>query len=149
MNASLTRRYARAVFASVVQAGQVDLLVEELRAVDGLLQGQGVLRQTLDNAAFPLSERAAVLTAVLQRMNASETTRRLLQLLLQRGRMPVLPALERELQALADRHAGRLRAALVTAQPINPLTVEGTREILRSKAGKRNVLLEQKLDERS
>lgn len=135
MNGSLTRRYTRALFESAVQSNQVDAVLAEIQELDAVLSQHAEFRQTLENAAFALSQRQQVLDAVAKKMNLSVLTSKFTHLLLDRGRVFLLGSVARLLQQLADKKAGRLRVKVVSAYPLDGAVEQTLAQALQKRTG--------------
>ena len=144
LSGSIARRYAKALLAIGIEKSQFDAFGPELVAFAELL-GNSELRDTLHNPSHPLSRRKAILVAILEKLSFSEPVRNLLLLLLDRNRTEFIPSIARECRALCDEHAGRVRAKVVSAQPLDSAALTRLVSALESKTGKK-VLLEQSAD---
>jgi len=144
ISGSISRRYAKALLAIGVEQRDFEKLGTELAKFAALMKNQD-LNETLENPSYPLSKRKAVLEALIQRVGASKTMRNFLLLLLDRGRTGYIPSISREYQVMADDHAGRIRAEVATATPLDPASVTRLKTALEKKTGKK-VILEQKTD---
>jgi len=144
ISGSISRRYAKALLAIGVETKEFEKLGQELSRFSAMMKHKD-LQETLENPSFPLSKRRGLLEALIKRAGASKTMRSFLMLLLDRGRTGYLVAIAREYQAMADDHAGRIRAEVATAAPLDPASVTRLKTSLEKKTGKK-VILEQKTD---
>jgi F-type H+-transporting ATPase subunit delta len=142
---SLARRYARAILDIGTEKGTFEKMGDELDALSAMLSGSRDLSEALTNPVFPMSRRRAVLEAIIARMAVSPVTRNFLLLLLERERMPYLPSIARELRAMVDAKAGRLRAVVTSARPLSPEHEKNIRAALERTSGKK-VLVEKRQD---
>jgi len=143
---SIGRRYAKALLEIGVKTQSYDALGKELdRTADAFL-GSPELRRTLENPVFPLEKRRTILDELARRLALSKTMRNFLMLLLDKGRLPALPDIARAHRALVDEQAGRVRATLIAARPLEPALVERVRAALEKKTG-RVVVLSTKEDQ--
>jgi F-type H+-transporting ATPase subunit delta len=145
MGGSVARRYARALFQIGVDAGTVEALGQELSDLADLFAGSPELRQTLENPVFKPSEKTAILAKILPRVAPTETVQRFALMLLERGRIRALPAIARAYRELGDRHAGRVRATVISAQALSPPDLERVRRSLETRTQKK-VTLEAQVD---
>lgn len=141
----IARRYARALFELARERNQADVVGDELLRAAASVHDSQELRQAVSNPVFPLSQRKAALLAVLKGMGLSATTCTGVALVLERGRLGALDLIAREFQALADNQLGRIRAEVVSAQPLSPATAKSLGLALQQSTGKQ-VVLEQRLD---
>ena len=142
---SLARRYARALLDIGVAKGSFEQLGAEMDALAAAYSGSRDLAEALTNPVFPMARRRAVLESVLDAMGVQPITRNFALLLLERERMPYLPAIARELRVMVDERAGRVRATLVSAKPLATEHVASVQAALEKASG-RKVLLEKKED---
>jgi F-type H+-transporting ATPase subunit delta len=142
---SLARRYARALLDIGVAKGSFEELGKEMDDLAGAYSGSRDLSEALTNPVFPMAKRRAVLEAVLDKAHVSPVTKNFVLLLLDRERVPYLPAIARELRLMVDERAGRVRATLTSARPLPPEHVAGVQAALEKSTGKK-VVLEKKED---
>jgi F-type H+-transporting ATPase subunit delta len=142
---SVARRYARALFEIGVDAGNYEALGQEVADLAALFEQSLELRQTMTNPVFKPSEKRAILEKILPRVTPSPVTQRFAMLLLERGRISLLPALARAYRELSDLHAGRVRAVVTSATPLSPADLERVRRSLERRTQKK-VVLEAEVD---
>lgn len=134
---SVPRRYARALFELGLEAGVPDRLGEDLaRFVALATAGDGALGRVMSNPVYSGSERRAVLEAVLPRLGLHPVSASFLRLVLEKNRMAVTAEILREYEAIADRHAGRVRAVLTTAFELSPVLRAEVSRALEKATGK-------------
>src|ERR1044071_5947153 len=107
---SVARRYARALFQIGVDSGTVEAFGQEVTDLAALFEQSPELRQALVNPVFKPSEKRATLDRLLPRVTPSPIVQRFAALLLDRGRIALLPAVARAYRELSDAHAARVRA---------------------------------------
>jgi F-type H+-transporting ATPase subunit delta len=142
---SVARRYARALFQIAVDSNIVEALGQELADLAALFEQSAELRQALLNPVFKPAEKRAILDKLLPRVTPSPTMQRFAALLLQRGRIVLLPALARAYRELSDEHAGRVRAVVVSATPLGAGDLDRVRRSLERRT-KKKVMLEAEVD---
>lgn len=142
---SLARRYAKALLEIGVAQQTYDALGKELDRAADMFRASPELRNALENPVFPLSKRKLVLDDVARRLALSKTVRNFLQLLLDKGRIAALPDIARAHRALVDEHAGRVRATVTSARPLDPMLETRLKAALEKQSGK-TVILEKKED---
>jgi F-type H+-transporting ATPase subunit delta len=142
---SLARRYARALLDIGVAKNSFEQLGQEMDDLAATYSGSRDLSEALTNPVFPMARRRAVLEAVLEKAGASPVTKNFTLLLLDRERVPYLPAIARELRIMVDERAGRLRGQVTSARPLSEAHVAGVQAALEKASGKK-VILEKKED---
>ena len=142
---SIARRYAKALLSLGLEDHSQEDLVRQLDDLARMLGQSAELRESLGNPIFPLSERKATMEALCTRLGLTRVVRSTVMLLLERGRILALPDIARELGALVDAHAGRVRARVTSATPLSPELEARLRVALEKRHGKK-VLLEKLVD---
>lgn len=140
MGGSVTRRYARALFEIGVDRGNFAQLGQELRDLASVYGTSADLRQALENPVFKPAEKQAILRAVLPRVAPSQPVQRFALLLLDRGRIGLLPAIARAYELLADERAGQVRATVTSAVPLAAGELDRVRRALEQRTGKKVIL---------
>jgi F-type H+-transporting ATPase subunit delta len=119
-DASLARRYARALVELGQQHDQIDRLGGDLASFQQTLDlGGGLLRSALENPGVPSVQKRAVLDAVLEKADYHLVVSNFLRLLIDKGRFLHLTAMVGAYGDMADELAGRVRATVHTAQPLD------------------------------
>ncbi len=142
---SLARRYAKALLEIGVQQQTYDALGKELDRAAETLRTSPELRNALENPVFPIEKRKLVMDELARRLALSKTVRNFVMLLLDKGRIDFLPDIARVHRALIDEHAGRVRALVTSARPLDPMLETRLRTALEKQSGK-TVILEKKED---
>lgn len=127
------RRYARALLDVALEAGTADTLRAPLQQAATLLAGNAELAQALAHPGIPAAAKKRVLAAVWP--GATELLRRLLEMLVERGRTELLPAIASEFAALHNQTRGVVAAELVTARPLPAAEREPLTRAVRELAG--------------
>ena len=142
---SVARRYAKALLEIGVAQQTYDALGKELERVADTFARSPELKQTLENPIFPLEKRRHVLDELARRLALSKVVRNFVMLLLDKGRIVALPDIARAHRALVDDHAGRVRATVTTARPLDPQLESRLKSALEKQSGK-TVLLDKRED---
>jgi F-type H+-transporting ATPase subunit delta len=112
----IAERYAQAFFDVALADKAVDRRRQALaRAVERL--GSDQVRAMMANPKFEASARVAVADALLE--GVDDTARNLVRLLVERGRLGILPRILDAYDRLADANSGRVRAEVVSAVPLS------------------------------
>jgi F-type H+-transporting ATPase subunit delta len=142
---SIARRYAKALLEIGVKTQTFDALGKELDRAAEMLRSSPELRNALENPVFPVEKRKLILDELARRLALSKTVRNFIMLLLDKGRIAALPDIARAHRALVDEHAGRVRATVTSARPLDPLLETRLKTALEKQSGK-VVILEKKED---
>jgi F-type H+-transporting ATPase subunit delta len=137
LGGSVARRYARALFAIGVDHGTFEILGRQLGEVAALWKESAELRQTLVNPMFKLSQKRAVLQGLMPRLAPARPVQSLALLLLERGRIALLPAVARAYEEMSDEKLGRVRALVKSAQPLDIASETEVRKALERRTGKK------------
>jgi F-type H+-transporting ATPase subunit delta len=137
LGGSIPRRYAKAIFAIAVDMGNFEILGRELSQLAALWKSSPELRQTLENPVFKLSQKRAVLQAVMPRLAPARQVQSLALLLLERGRIAILPAVARAFEEMCDDKLGRVRAIVKSAKPLDIASETEVRKALERRTGKK------------
>jgi F-type H+-transporting ATPase subunit delta len=137
LGGSIARRYARALFDLGVTRTSFEAFGKELEALADVYRGSPELRQTLENPVFQLSQRRGVLGAVLPRVAPSREVHNFALLLLERGRISLLPSIARSYQEMVDAQLGRVRAKVASAKPLDPAALASVQRALERRTGKK------------
>jgi F-type H+-transporting ATPase subunit delta len=142
---SLSRRYARA-FVQIGEAqGSLEAMGKELAQLAHAFAVSKELGETLNNPAFPRSDRRKILIAILTKIGASPATKTFVMLLLDKERVPSLPAISREVDTMIAQRSGRVTAEVTSATPLAAGQIETLRVELEALSGKK-VDIEKKED---
>ena len=117
---TLARRYARALLdvAGARGADAVLALRDELRAFAPVLAGHPELAAALEHPGVTAEQRQRLLAALAERAGATDTLRRLLDLLAARDRIALLPDVVEAYAGLANAARGVVSAEVVSAVPL-------------------------------
>lgn len=142
---SLARRYAKALLGIGAEDGSLEQIGRDVRALASAMKSSEELQSTLTNPAFPRADREKVVRAILQRVGASPTVDSFVRLLLDRERLAAVPDISRELDAMIDEQAGRVKAVVTSASPLTPAQRDQISQRLAAMTGK-TILLETRED---
>ena len=140
LGGSIPRRYAKAIFAIAVDQGNFELLGRQLSELAALWKDSPDLRETLENPVFKLSQKRAVLQGVMPRLAPARQVQSLALLLLERGRIALLPAVARAFEEMCDEKLGRVRAVVKSAKPLDIASETEVRKALERRTGKKVIL---------
>lgn len=134
---SLARRYARAIVALGTEHGNLDKLGADLRALATAMHDSSELVTALTNPAIRRADRRRVIDGLLQRIKTEPHTRNLVYLLLDGERLASLAAISREVDAMIEARAGRMRAEVTSARPLDDAQLTQITAALEKLSGKK------------
>ncbi|MGA3105170.1 MAG: ATP synthase F1 subunit delta [Terriglobales bacterium] len=120
--ASVVGTYARA-FADVVMAPKNQLdparALQELQAVEALLQESAQLRRVLENPSIPGERKRAVIQALSARMGTTTQVRNFVSVLIDHRRLPLLSDILKQLEEELDERQGFTEAQVSSARQLS------------------------------
>jgi F-type H+-transporting ATPase subunit delta len=119
--ASVTSRYARA-FADVVLDLRLDVgqVREELRAVVNAVTSNSSLKTVWESPAIPHDQKIGLLDAVSTRMGLVSAVRNLVAVIIDHGRISMLPQIARQFEAELNRRLGFAEAEVTSSRELSP-----------------------------
>ncbi len=140
LGGSISRRYAKAIFEIGVDQGNFEILGRQINELAALWKDSPELRETLENPVFKLSQKRAVLQGLMPRLAPARQVQSLALLLLERGRIAMLPAVARAFEEMCDEKLGRVRAVVKSAKPLDLASETEVRKALERRTGKKVIL---------
>ena len=129
----VAQRYARALFALGLELGDpADLLaeIEELTEAATVLPE---LERVLFTPLYPRAERRGVFRELAARLEHSDETRAFAMMLVDENRMLLLPEIRDGLRELVEQAAGRVKAQVISARPLESGELDQLRRALSSR----------------
>ncbi len=145
MMGSVSRRYAKALLDIGIANRTYEGLGREVDRLARAFAGSPDLREALSNPIFPQSQRRKLLEELCRRLAVSRTTQNFTLLLLDRNRIASLPDINRQMRTLVDAQAGRVRAKITSARPLD-MAAEGRIKSALERATGKTVTLEKSED---
>ena len=140
INRTIARRYAKALMNIGEEDGKYDTYGEEIDAFTTLFQREEQLREVLNNPAFSILRRQAIIQEIGKRLSLSPLTINFLHLLVDKNRMRYLPDITVLYRELADEAAGRARVKLITAHELSKQKLKELTTGLQNLVGKQVVM---------
>ncbi len=141
---SLARRYTRALFQLARDAGQEEVIGQQIDNFFAAYDGSD-LRTVLTNPAFDMATRKRILIQIGNTQQLSVLTIHFLCLLLERDRLGHLAGIAGCYRRLLNEVKGRVEAKVVSATAMDLALTEQLRERLRGLSGK-DVVLQHAVD---
>lgn len=140
LSGSIARRYAKALFEIGVAEGNYERLGNELDDLARAYASSADLRVVLENPVIKVSEKQAILEALLPRVAPSPSVQRFARLLLERGRIGIVRAAARAYRELADQRTGQVRASVTSAAPLGAADLDRVRRALEGRIGRKVII---------
>jgi len=138
--AAVARRYAKALMVLAAEPARREAAAAELEAFARLLDDQQDLAALLLRPWVKGSEKQRVVRAVAEGAGLSPLLRDFLSVVARAGRLEILPEILEAYRQQVDRAAGRARARVRAARPLDEAERERLREYLAGRLGKDVVL---------
>ena len=133
------RRYAQAVVPLAHGQGQLDALLDDLAAIQQLIERQPMLARLLANPEVEVADKRELLTRLLK-ARVTPLALRLILVLLWKGRLPLLPLVVAEGRQLRDEVQGIARGVARSARPLPAATLKALEQRLGRRLGKQVIL---------
>lgn len=144
-DSTVAERYARAVFALGVDAGDVAGLVGKIESFADTYRGAPELRSALENPRVQAGERDAVLRAVAGKLGFGALELNVVRYVAARRRLRALPQIAEHLRRLSDERRGVVPAIVTSAGPLPEAFYERLTRELETLTGKK-ISLERRED---
>lgn len=134
---AIAKRYAKALVQLGSEAGSVDSFNAELTRFSALLTDSRDLSAVFANPAYGIESKREVMKELVAKLQLSPMISNLLMLLLERGRISVLPQISESYGAFADELSGVIRPTLSSGLPLDAGQIEEIRSALAKSTGKK------------
>lgn len=118
MTGSVSRRYARALFALAQERNALETTAAELARAAAIAADPDV-RRVLRNPLLSSERRRDIAQLVIDDVKPSELLDHFIRLLADAQRMDELPGIDGHFQAMLDTALGRVRVAMRSARPLD------------------------------
>ena len=145
IQASLSGRYASALFELASEAGTVSAVETDLETLADALRESAELRALIRNPEVSREAMARVLSGLGGEANLAELTRNFLGVLAQNRRVGELPAIIRAFRSIAAAQRGEVTAEVASAHPLSDDQLGALEQKLRARQG-RTVKLKTRVD---
>ena len=134
---AIAKRYAKALVQLGSEAGTVDGFNGELARFSALLSDSRELAAVFGNPAYGIGPKKEILKELVAKLSVSPTVSNMLMILLERGRLSVLPLISESYGAFADELSGTIRPTLSSGLPLDAAQIEEIRGALAKSTGKK------------
>jgi F-type H+-transporting ATPase subunit delta len=117
-------RYAQAAFDLAKDAGALDAVANDLKAVKAAFIDSADLRLAAASPMFAVEDKARAFAAVAAKLGLSALGRNLVGVVVQNGRAKDLPAIADSFAALFAAHRGVKPVEVISAKPLSPGELE-------------------------
>jgi len=141
----VARRYARALMEIGQREGKIEKFHQELLDAQAMFKNYPNLWKAVSLPIWPLEGRRKVLREVMAKAGFRESVIRFFDILVEKERITLLPAILSAFQGLSDKIQNRVRGTLYTPTPLADKTFNGLRQAL-AKYMNKEVILEREID---
>ncbi len=145
IQASLSGRYATALFQLARDGGSIDTVESSLSTIKRALAESADFATLTSSPLIGRTDAARGVAAAAQVLGLDTTTSNFLGVLAQNRRLNALPAVIAAFRALAANHRGEMTAEVVSAHPLTTDQVDGLKAQLRQRVG-RDVTIDLSVD---
>lgn len=145
IDASVARRYARALFSLALEEGKHEQTGSELEALNAAIESNAEVRAIATDPAASTERQRSLVDALAKNGTLAPSTVSFLRLLADRGRLAELPAISRAFRTMLDEQVGRVRATVTSAVPLEGEQLDRLRQSL-AQATQKSIVLEAKTD---
>jgi F-type H+-transporting ATPase subunit delta len=145
IDASVARRYARALLSLGVEEGRHEQFGDELESVLAALDRSKEAGYFLRAPGYSAAQRHNAVDALASALKLSSVVVNFLRLLVDRQRIADLAQIARAYRVLVDEKVGRIRATVTAAAPLSDQEMTRLREAISAMTG-RTIVLDSKTD---
>lgn len=141
----IAERYALALYELADEAKSLDAVAEDLSSLKSLVAESADLRKLIASPLIDRDQKAAAITAILEKGGANDLTRRFIGLSARNNRLFALPAMIDAYLAELARRRGEITAEVTSARPLKDDQLQALTDRLREKLGSK-IAVEAKVD---
>jgi F-type H+-transporting ATPase subunit delta len=145
INQILAKRYAKALLTLGREDGNYEKYGEELDQFVAFWEGTPEFADAASNPLYAKDNRKIICSAVVDKMGLSPVFKSLLDLMLEKNRVSIIPDVQNLYQKLLDEMANISRAEVASATPLSEEAVEAIRGSLEKATGS-SVVIETEVD---
>ncbi|WP_093020290.1 MULTISPECIES: F0F1 ATP synthase subunit delta [unclassified Sphingobium] len=145
IQASLSGRYAVALFDLARDAQSLDTVAESLAALKAAVAESPDFKGLINSPVLSREAAGKTIAAVASSIGIDDLTTKFLGVLAQNRRLGQLPAVIRAYETLLSNHKGEARAEVTSAHPLTKTQITALQKSLKARVG-REVAVEAKVD---
>ncbi|KQS04248.1 ATP synthase subunit delta [Sphingomonas sp. Leaf357] len=136
IQASLSGRYATALFKLATDAKAIDMVEASLLRVRAAIEQSADFAALIASPIVSRTDAAKGVAAAADMIDVDDTTAKFLGVLAQNRRLSQLPAIIRAFRALAANYRGETTAEVASAHPLTDAQVDALKASLRTRVGR-------------
>ncbi|WP_407698065.1 F0F1 ATP synthase subunit delta [Stakelama tenebrarum] len=137
IRASLSGRYATALFELAVEGNQIEAVGTSLGTLRAAIDESDEFRRLIESPLVSRGEAAAAMAAVAEKLGIDPVTSRFMGVLAENRRLSQLPAIIRDFRSLAAAHRGEATAEVASAHPLTDDQIAALKDQLAARVGKK------------
>lgn len=137
---ALPLRYARSLFQASLKVNCSAEVEHDLQALAAIYQENRELPVLLASPSLGNAKRRAILMSIGDKVGFCEMTRRFIDLLLEKSRLEILPAIPERFHKLFREHEGEVEVVVQTAIPLSDTMKQNVAQSIASRSGKKPVI---------
>jgi len=118
MQSTLSARYARALADAVREKSNLESTAGEMERIARLFGESRPLRDFLLNPGLPAAAKSQAFETIAKKLGLGVPVARLIQILLQKGRVDLLPEISAEFRRIEEQSSNRVSVEVTTAVPL-------------------------------
>ncbi len=138
--AKAAREYAKALYGSVETSEERQSVLSLLRGLSSAMSEDSKLMDQIKSKALNIENTKKTISALLDSLKASAMVQNFFNLLVDKGRMELVPTLAEEFELLMDGENDVLRGVVKSALPLNPEKKTELEEKFSKKMDKKVIL---------
>jgi F-type H+-transporting ATPase subunit delta len=136
VSTGIAGRYASALFDLAKDANKIAVVGKDMARFDALVAGSSDLNLLVKSPAFSAAEQGAAVSAVLAKAKISGLAANFIKLIAAKRRLFAVRDMVSAYQALADSHAGIVKANVTVASALSDKNRKAVVDALKSVTGK-------------
>ncbi len=118
-NETVARRYASALADVVVKSGETEIVRNELKTWEELVNSNANLQEAFANPSIAHLSKEKVLESLLEKAKPTKTTANFLRVLLRNSRLTELGQINEKLASVLEERSGVVSANVTSARPLS------------------------------
>ena len=135
-SSGVANRYAAALFELAKEAGAIEAVESELKALSALIEQSDEFRGFLRSPVYDRADQTNAIAAIVEKTGFSALTANFLKLIANNRRLFALPAIIAAYIALAAHERGEVSAQAISAAPMNDEQTKALRHEIEAMVGK-------------
>ncbi|MBK6909613.1 MAG: ATP synthase F1 subunit delta [bacterium] len=140
LDSALALRYARSLFLASLQAKCSTEVEHDLQALAAIYRENRELPVLLASPTLGNTKRRAILFSIGDKVGFCEMTRRFIDVLLEKSRLDVLPAIPDRFHRLFREHEGEVEVTVQTAIALSDAMKQSVADSIAKTSGKKPVI---------